>query len=423
MNKHIEKISEGICMKKYISIILVSAMLFSCVACKEGQATEQTSETTTASTTEIITTTEEPTPMGTGVLSELKGDSGNFFVNEDPKYADLISVVEFKTDLYGFEGSIILATDDEIILFGGPNSAMTIENKPVDPYTTYDIASCSKTFTAVAVFQLIEEGKISLDDTLDKFFPDYEDGKKITIYNLLHMQSGIKDYYVNPNKFFANVSEEDMEAFLERFFHDEVGDEEFLQNLFASELDFEPGTKEFYSNTNYDLLAIIVELVSGEKFCDYLQKNVFDVCGLEHTTSMVVGNETSIPKNYEMMIEMGMVDETGRYMAVCRERGSGGIHTCVYDLLSFDRALFGGKLVSDTSFSEMKNFDMGYGCGLIPYGKTAVGHSGFNASFTTQNVVIETEEFGKVYFIAMTANIQSQSGLDTTLEAVIDELT
>ena len=410
-------------MKKCISMIVVSAMLFSCVACGKEQVTGQTSETTTASTTEIITTTEEPTPMGTGVLSELKEVSGNFFINEDPKYADLISLVKTKSEMYGFEGSVILATDDEIILFGGPKSAMTIENKPVDPYTIYDIASCSKAFTAVAVFQLIEEGKISLDDTLDKYFPDYEDGKKIKIYNLLHMQSGIKDYFNDPENFYANVNEEDLDAFLKRLYLDEVSDEEFLQNLYASELDFEPGTKQVYSNTNYDLLAEIVEQVSGEKFCDYLQKNVFDICGLEHTTSMVAGNETSVPKNFDTMFEWNMVDETGRFRAVCRERGSGGIHTCTYDLLSFDRALFGGKLVSNTSLAEMRDFVMGYGCGLIPYAQTAIGHSGFNGAFTTQNIIFDTDEFGKVYFIAMTANIESQSGLDTMVEAVIKELT
>lgn len=410
-------------MKKCISMIVVSAMLFSCVACEKEQVTGQTSETTTASTTEIITTTEESTPMGTGVLSELKEVSGNFFINEDPKYADLISLVKTKSEMYGFEGSVILATDDEIILFGGPKSAMTIENKPVDPYTIYDIASCSKAFTAVAVFQLIEEGKISLDDTLDKYFPDYEDGKKIKIYNLLHMQSGIKDYFNDPENFYANVNEEDLDAFLKRLYLDEVSDEEFLQNLYASELDFEPGTKQVYSNTNYDLLAEIVEQVSGVKFCDYLQKNVFDICGLEHTTSMVAGNETSVPKNFDMMFEWNMVDETGRFRAVCRERGSGGIHTCTYDLLSFDRALFGGKLVSNTSLAEMRDFVMGYGCGLIPYAQTAIGHSGFNGAFTTQNIIFDTDEFGKVYFIAMTANIESQSGLDTMVEAVIKELT
>ncbi|MBO4688627.1 MAG: beta-lactamase family protein [Clostridiales bacterium] len=410
-------------MKKCISFLLVATMLFSCVACKKEQVTEQTSESTTATTTEITTTTEEPTPTGTGVLAGLKEESGNFFINEDPKYKELVDLAKMKSEMYGLEGVILIATDDEIILFGGPKSAMTIENKPVDPYTIYDIASCSKAFTAVAVFQLIEEGKIALDDTLDKYFPDYEDGKRITIYNLLHMQSGIKDYFNDPEAFFANVNVEDMDAFLYRFFHDEVSDEELLQNLYVSELDFEPGTKQAYSNTNYDLLAQIVEQVSGEKFCDYLKKNVFDICGLEHTTSMVAGNETSVPKNFDMMLEWGMVDETGRFMAVCRERGSGGIHTCAYDLLSFDRALFGGKLVSDTSLSEMKDFVMGYGCGLISYGKKAVGHSGFNGAYITQNVIIDTEEFGKVYLIEMTANQESSYGLDSTLEAVINELT
>ena len=67
------------------------------------------------------------------------------------------------------------------------------------------MASVSKTFTAVAVLQLVEKGKINLDDTLDKYFPEYETGKKITVYNLLHMTSGIPDYCNNPDPFW-NIS-------------------------------------------------------------------------------------------------------------------------------------------------------------------------------------------------------------------------
>ena len=413
-------------MKKCISFILVATLLFSCVACKKEKVTELSSETTTSSTTEITTTTEAPTPMGTGFLAGLKEESDNYFINEDPKYAELINVAKGKADMYGFDGVILLATDDEIILFYGTDGAITIENEPVDPYTTYDIASCSKTLTAVAVFQLIEQGKISLDDTLDKYFPEYETGKGITIYNLLHMQSGIPDYCNNPPAFFVKVSEDDLMPFFLRFMTSQMEDEEevFLENLYAAPLDFEPGKQYAYSNTNYRLLAMIVEQVSGTKFCDYISENIFIPCGMEHSSCMVPGDETSVPKDFDDALELGLVDEGGRDLG--KVWGDGGVHTGAADLLAFDRSLFGGELVSDTSLLEMINFDKKYGCGLQEYNKKgAFGHSGGIYSYISENIIIDSEELGRVYFILLSS---CRSGSNSTafgfiMDGVVDELT
>ena len=354
-------------------------------------------------------------------LEGLREEDENFFVSPNPVYAELIDHVRRVSHSNSFTGSILIATDDEIILYGGPK-ALNREGLPVDPHTTYNIGSCSKLFTAVAVFQLIDAGRISLDDPLDRFFPEYETGKGITVWHLLHMQSGIVDYVNDPASFFVQVDGQDMASFEQRTFRDEVSDEEFLANLFAAPLDFEPGSEQYYSNTNYHLLALIIEQVSGMDFCDYVQANIFDPCGLEHTTSMVGGNETSVPKAFWDLAAYGIVDENGYNMAPRWERGAGGIHTCLTDLWTFDRALLSGRLVSETSLAEMMNFDKDYGCGLYPYTKDAFGHSGKDATYTSQNVIIDSEKFGRVYFIASTSSDAGAYALSPLLQCVFFRL-
>lgn len=350
-------------------------------------------------------------------FEELREADDNFFVNTDPVYEKLIERVKKTSHSNSFTGSILLATEDRVILYGGPK-ALTTEGKPVDMYTTYDIGSCSKTFTAVAVFQLIEAGMVSLDDPVTKYFPEYETGRDITVYHLLHMQSGIADYTNDPETFWGELCTQDMEKYTYLFFNDELSDEDFLQALYAAPLHYTPGTDSDYSNTNYHLLAMIVEQVSGMQFNEYLQAHIFDPCGMEHTTSMVIGDETSVPKFFNELASAGIVNENGYSPQPGTERGAGGVHTCVADLWAFDKALVSGQLISNNSLEEMTHFEKDYGCGLYPYGKHAYGHSGRNGTYTTQNVIIESEQFGRVYFIASTSSDAGIYGLDTLTKLI-----
>ena len=138
------------------------------------------------------------------------------------------------------KGTYILATDDRIIFIGGINSEDIYGNK-VDAYTTYEIGSLTKAFTATAVFQLCEQGKLSLDSTLDLFFPEYEYGKDITVYHLLHMQSGLRKDFVNDDTFMDKNGNPDKEEF-RRYYYDGFTDEELLSMLFTGEPEFTPGT-------------------------------------------------------------------------------------------------------------------------------------------------------------------------------------
>ncbi len=353
---------------------------------------------------------------------ELRADRDNFFADPDPKYAKLVDRLEKASHNNSFTGSILVATEDGIILYGGPRAVNTA-GAPADHHTTYDIGSCSKLFTAVGVFQLIDAGQIALDDPLTRFFPACETWAEVTVWHLLHMQSGIPDEINDPAAFWRLSGPEELDAFMPRYFRDEVSDEEFLAALCAAPPVFAPGEQQEYSNTNYHLLAMIIEQVSGQRYCDYLREHVFEPCGLEHTSSMVIGDETSVPKLFSDLLDSGLVNENGYAMSPRTERGAGGIHTCAADLWAFDRALLSGQLVSAESLAEIMNFDKDYGCGLYPCGKTAVGHSGRNGCYTAWNIVYETETWGRVYFIAATATDAGTYGLDAltrAADAVLD---
>ena len=118
-------------------------------------------------------------------------ETDNTWAAGDGDLAEFVSIMKrecAKSPL--IKGTYILATDDRIVFIGGINSSDIHGNK-VDAYTTYEIGSLTKAFTATAVLQLYERGKLSLDDTIDLYFPEFEYGKEITVYHLLHMQSGL----------------------------------------------------------------------------------------------------------------------------------------------------------------------------------------------------------------------------------------
>ena len=405
-------------MKRSVTVLLATAMLLSVASCtatntkvteETSAVTETTTTTTEATTTPETSETEELSLVTSGYLEGLKIEDNNCFLTTNSKYEKLADYV-YKTAISSkFQGSIILATDDEILFYGGPNDK-TIEGKPVDPFTTYNIASCSKTLTACCVFKLIEEGKMSLDDPLVKYFPKYKAAKDVTISDMLHMVSGVPDYLNEPDKFWPDLNgREELEPMLIKVVQDTYSDEEFLEMLYDAPLMFEPKSKWSYSNTNYHLLAMIVEQVSGMSFCDYLQENIFDKCGMDHASSMKTGDETSVPYKFDELYKAGYVNSDGYSVGPRQERGDGGIHCGMADLLAFDRALVAGNIVSEGSLAEMKNWTDNYGCALQRFTETGYGHTGSIYCYITFNGAFETEEYGRVYLILSTAGAEDMT--------------
>ncbi len=318
------------------------------------------------------------------------------WTNPEEEYADLLAAYGKKK----CKGSLVVATDDDVIYLYAEDATEKDGQTLVSQDTVFDIASCSKLYTAVCILQLQEKGKLDINDTLGKYFPEYETGKDITIYNLLHMNSGIPDYLNEPELFWG-LEGEALNDRMRDLYHDNISDEEFLKTMYAAPLLYAPGTLMTYSNTNYKLLAYIIEKVSGMKYCDYLEKHIFKPCGMKNSYSMRVDKYTYVPVDFKEQLEFGAVDEHGYSMSPNSERGDGGICTCLTDFLAFDRALFNGKLLKEESMEILLKNDKGYCCGLMPDNSIGYGHTGGGFTARTNNSIIMSEKYGHIYFISM----------------------
>jgi len=318
------------------------------------------------------------------------------WVNPDEKYEDLLLVYGKKK----CKGTFVVATDDDIVCLYAEN-AVEKDGKTLESQNTvYDIASCSKVFTAVSILQLQEKGKLDINDTIDKYFPDYPEGKKIKIYNLLHMNSGIPDYLNEPELFFG-MEGDALDDRLRDLYSDRISDEELLNTMYKASLLYEPGSAMTYSNTNYKLLAYIIEKVSKMKYCDYLKKYIFKPCGMTNSYAMRVDKYTYVPVDYKDQLEFGAVDEHGYSMSPRSERGDGGVCTCLTDFLAFDRALFNGKLLNEESMKIMLHNDKGYCCGLMDGKGLGYNHTGGGFTATSRNEILNSDKFGHVYIILL----------------------
>lgn len=249
-------------------------------------------------------------------------------------------------------GSVLIAENGKIIYqksFGYAD----IQNKiPNTPNTVFQVASVTKLFTAIAVIQLYEQNKLDLTDKFSTYFPEFP-YKEITISHLLSMTSGIPNtgpvYYpfweANPDTVFT------------------LGD--VIPALIKGnlELNFAPGETYEYSNTNYELLALLVEKICGEKIDSYLSKNVFVPSKMTTAFQNVSGSNpyirTNVAYNYANKFSYSFlpsrVDLTpskhANFSYNTPSEGSGGIYCSVNDLFNFHNALFSGALLNQNNLN------------------------------------------------------------------------
>ena len=315
-------------------------------------------------------------------------------------------------------GVYLLATDDRVIFLCGVSAVETDGATRVNEYTVFEIGSVTKTFTATAVLQLWEQGKLDLDDPLGKYFPEFEKGAGITIRRLLHMQSGLR------REFFPAEDLENDHDLLKKYYTDGFSDEELLAALFEAEPGHVPETKYEYSNVNYTLLAMIIEKITGKSYGAYIREHIFSVCGMEHSYCTEPGRLTSVPEpvpEETYAFDFNDVFPTG-YMSDFRTaRGAGDICSCAADLLAFDRALTGGNLISRESLDEMFNTENGYGCGWLNVGRLepAYLHSGGTPSYISHNLYCRTKKYGSLYLIILNPSLRNPSHAEGIIKNIL----
>ena len=377
-------------MKRSIAIIIslvMTAALFS--ACGENNSSnnsEPVSETATVADTDLQT------------------EAKNIF--------------EESFQSHGFKGTGYLVYKGEEIYSGGTGKANKKEHIDNSADAVYHVASITKQFTAAAILKLCEEKKISLDDTLSKYFPDYKAGADITIHNLLSMQSGIPDFTRKYDES-GNEIKSDSQIVI-----DGVEDDNTAQKnhdsirtwIYSQNLLFEQGERYSYSNSNYFLLGKILEQISGQTYFDYLKTNFFEP--LEMMTAGFDENYdvsgATVAKGYH---DTGLVSEIYGYPGV--SFGSGDMMASPKDLYKWSVALHGGKLLGAESIQKMteKYVDCGdgtsYGYGLMilesPVG-TVYMHSGATPRFFSYVIYSPQKEL----FLSIMSNYASETTFSVT---------
>lgn len=230
-----------------------------------------------------------------------------------------------------FNGCVLVAQHGQIIYKNSFGIANPILNEPLNTNSVFQLASVSKTITGVAVLQLIEDEKLGLDDFVSLYFPSFP-YTNVTVRNLLSHTSGIPDYIkLNPSLYSTNTGY--------------INNEDALNALVVANLppSFSPGSRFRYNNSNYALLALLVEKITGVSFPQYVKTNIFDPLGM--TNSFVAHPE----KIWEMSNRT--FGFSGRSMAsndmFDGVFGDKGAYSTVEDMYKFDRALYPNILLKE----------------------------------------------------------------------------
>ena len=259
-------------------------------------------------------------------------------------------------------GSVSLFQNGKEVFHRSIGFASIADNIKASHKTKYRIGSISKTFTATMIMQLVEQGKLSVENKLSDFFPSIQNAGKITIENLLQHRSGI----------FNITSDENFGKWMLK----ETNQKEMIDRIAQYEPQFKPGKKMQYSNSNYILLSYIAEKVSNKSYSKLLKDTIATTCDLHDT---YYGGKIKPTKNeansYEMLDEWQLSVESDMSFP----QGAGGIVSTPTDLNKFYSCLFNAKLVNANSLKAMTNLKQGYGYGLgqVPFdSKKAYSHSG-----------------------------------------------
>lgn len=301
--------------------------------------------------------------------------------------------------------SIAIHTGDNRIIERHYGFANLEHQVPVTNDSIFEIGSLTKSFTALGILLLQEEGKLRVEDKLSKYFPGFRGGNEITLKHLLQHTSGIKEILtVGP---FSDNQEKDWRP------------QEVVKMLESLPLDFEPGQRAQYSNAGCILLGLVIEKVSGLAYGDFLDERLVKPLGMRHTR--LGSNNTVVPKRvagYMLDPTTGNLLNAG-YASLSAPYASGGIVSNPADLIKLKKAFQpGGKFLQPASIEAMlaparlnsgrvfetpgTGLSYGYCLEILKVGdhrlpaKTG-GISGFNAFFTYLPE--------KDYMVAVTANL------------------
>ncbi|SFS16482.1 CubicO group peptidase, beta-lactamase class C family [Dyella sp. OK004] len=287
-------------------------------------------------------------------------------------------------------GVAMLVARGDTVLFRGARGRADIElGVPLSPDQVFRIASVTKMFTAATVVKLAEQGKLSLDDPLAKYFPAIPDAAHITLRQLLNHTAGISDKSVMPQP---------------GVFRRDIDTAAHVAEISKRSPDFSPGTRWAYSNAGYILLGAVIEKVTGDAWYVTLQKQLIDPLGLQHTrygdtASLIAGRVAGYTTdNPEHRID------NAAFISASVPAAAGALVSTLDDLRLWMRALASGRAIGGDGFRQMMTATPDlpgaspahrYGLGMYLWqvrGSTMVGHTGQIDGFASAVVYLPKED-------------------------------
>lgn len=292
-----------------------------------------------------------------------------------------------------FMGSVLVARAGKPLFrksYGFANAEWDVANTPD---TKFRLGSITKQFTATAILQLVEQGKLRLDDPISKYYADApKTWEKVTIHNLLNHTSGIPSYTGIPN-FFGTGSKLPLTP------------AQIVKLTQDKPLEFEPGAKFAYDNTGYILLGYVIEKITGKPYAGYLRQAIFDPLGMKDTgydvyEAILKHRASGYSMSGASMINSPYLDMTLPYAA-------GSLYSTVDDLSTWDRALYTDKVL--TADSRKKMFTPGlsnYGYGWFIDQRFNRSHMEHGGGINGFNTVISRYPGDKVLVVVL-SNLNS----------------
>lgn len=286
--------------------------------------------------------------------------------------------------------SIAVARGSDVLLARGYGFADVDQRVPATAETVYRIGSVTKQFTAAAIMQLVEQGKVRLNDPITRYLPEFPmQGHTVTVRHLLQHTSGVKSYTSLGPRWQARMHEDLAPAELVALFQDEP-------------FEFVPGERWSYSNSGYFLLGLIVERASGQSYADYVREHLFQPLGLTQTRYCPNAAGGDMAEGYMRGIA-GPVRALD--ISMTHPYAAGALCSTVTDLLTWTRALAGGRVVSPASYREMataglldsgKSTDYGYGLAVgdleghakLAHGGGIPGFSAYLAHYPADDMAV-----------------------------------
>ncbi|HEY8388928.1 MAG TPA: serine hydrolase domain-containing protein [Parasegetibacter sp.] len=270
----------------------------------------------------------------------------------------------------GFSGSILVAKNGQVLYEKYAGTRHFKQNDSITSSDAFHLASVSKTFTGMAILKLWEEGRLGLDDSLEAFFPEFP-YKGVTVKTLLNHRSGLPNYthYLDQMGWDKRIR---------------ATNEDVLQSLYTMKppRQYPPDRAFNYCNTNYALLALIIERVSGLSYANFLKSKFFEPLGMNDTYVFSLEDSARAMPSYEWNGRSYAIDFLDLVY------GDKNVYSTVQDLLKWDQALYGEKLFKQAtleaaftpySFEKpgIKNYGFGWRMFAYPTGQKIIYHNGW----------------------------------------------